>query len=149
MVVRRVGAEESWERLVSEADDGYAGADGLARGTDKGSSRGRGSQVLDDVEQKSRESEIKRIGVALHDLCQPLTTLQCRLEMAELVGTPEAYREAVETGCTRFVWQVLDWNEPAIRFYESLGAKVLREWQTVRLDGEALAALAVGTARQG
>jgi len=98
MVVRRVGAEESWERLVSEADDGYAGADGLARGTDKGSSRGRGSQVLDDVEQKSRESEIKRIGVALHDLCQPLTTLQCRLEMAELVGTPEAYREAVETG---------------------------------------------------
>jgi GNAT superfamily N-acetyltransferase len=51
-------------------------------------------------------------------------------------------REAVAEGCARFVWQVLDWNEPSIRFYESLGAKVLREWQTVRMDGPALQALA-------
>ena len=51
-------------------------------------------------------------------------------------------REATKNGCTRFVWQVLDWNEPSIRFYESLGARVLREWQTVRIDGDALAALA-------
>jgi RimJ/RimL family protein N-acetyltransferase len=40
------------------------------------------------------------------------------------------------------VWQVLDWNEPSIRFYESLGAKVVHEWLTCRLDGEALQALA-------
>jgi GNAT superfamily N-acetyltransferase len=53
-------------------------------------------------------------------------------------------REATENGCRRFIWQVLDWNEPSIRFYESLGAKVLREWLTVRLDGEALAKLASG-----
>jgi GNAT superfamily N-acetyltransferase len=51
-------------------------------------------------------------------------------------------REALATGCKRFVWQVLDWNEPAIQFYESLGADVLREWLTVRMDGEALARLA-------
>jgi GNAT superfamily N-acetyltransferase len=51
---------------------------------------------------------------------------------------------ALANECRRFVWQVLDWNEPAIRFYESLGAKVLREWLTVRLDGEALAKLAEG-----
>ena len=51
-------------------------------------------------------------------------------------------QEAVQGGCTRFVWQVLDWNEPAIRFYEALGARVLREWMTARLDGEALARLA-------
>ncbi len=38
------------------------------------------------------------IDLALHDLCQPLTTLQCRLEMAELLGSPEAYREGVEQG---------------------------------------------------
>jgi RimJ/RimL family protein N-acetyltransferase len=55
-------------------------------------------------------------------------------------------REAMEQGCKRFIWQVLDWNEPSIRFYESLGAKVLREWQTVRLDGDALAVLARGSA---
>jgi signal transduction histidine kinase len=39
---------------------------------------------------------VRRIGKGLHDLCQPLTTLQCRLELATLVGTAEAYREAVE-----------------------------------------------------
>jgi GNAT superfamily N-acetyltransferase len=51
-------------------------------------------------------------------------------------------REAVARGCKRFVWQVLDWNQPAIDFYEKLGAKVAREWLTVRLEGPALAALA-------
>jgi RimJ/RimL family protein N-acetyltransferase len=51
-------------------------------------------------------------------------------------------REAVERECARFVWQVLDWNEPSIRFYESLGASVLKEWLTVRMDGEALERLA-------
>lgn len=47
-------------------------------------------------------------------------------------------RIAVDEGCARFVWEVLDWNEPAIRFYESLGAEVLRPWLNVRLEGEAL-----------
>ncbi len=51
-------------------------------------------------------------------------------------------RTAVEEGCGRFVWQVLDWNTPSIEFYESLGATVVREWLTCRLDGEALRALA-------
>lgn len=55
-------------------------------------------------------------------------------------------RDAIAYGCTRFVWQVLDWNEPSIRFYEALGAKLLRDWVTVRLDGEALASLARGAA---
>ena len=48
---------------------------------------------------------------------------------------------AVERDCRRFVWAVLDWNEPAIGFYERLGAKVMREWLTVRLEGEALTRL--------
>ncbi len=51
-------------------------------------------------------------------------------------------REAVARGCGRFAWQVLDWNEPAIRFYESLGATLLPEWRTVRIDGPSLAGLA-------
>jgi GNAT superfamily N-acetyltransferase len=51
-------------------------------------------------------------------------------------------RTAVEEGCGRFVWQVLDWNTPSIEFYESLGATVVREWLTCRLDGDALRALA-------
>jgi GNAT superfamily N-acetyltransferase len=47
----------------------------------------------------------------------------------------------VERGYTRLEWAVLDWNEPAIRFYDSLGASSLDEWTDRRLDGAALAAL--------
>ena len=51
-------------------------------------------------------------------------------------------RIALEKGCGRFVWQVLDWNEPSIRFYESLGARMLKGWLTMRVDGEGLSRLA-------
>ena len=51
---------------------------------------------------------------------------------------------AVEQGCGRFQWQVLDWNTPAIGFYEALGARPLREWVAMRVEGEALARLARG-----
>jgi len=49
---------------------------------------------------------------------------------------------AVERGCARLEWNVLDWNEPALAFYRSLGAQSLAEWTVHRLDGEALATLA-------
>ena len=49
---------------------------------------------------------------------------------------------AVEEGWTRFVWQVLDWNQPAIEFYEAHGARVMRTWLTCRVDGDALSRLA-------
>ncbi len=45
---------------------------------------------------------------------------------------------AVRENCGRFQWQVLDWNTPAIEFYESLGAKIMKEWLTMRVDGAAL-----------
>ncbi len=51
-------------------------------------------------------------------------------------------RTALDTGCGRFVWQVLDWNTPSIEFYGSLGAQVVREWLTCRLEGDALRSLA-------
>lgn len=46
---------------------------------------------------------------------------------------------ARERDCGRMEWTVLDWNQPAIEFYESLGARRLRDWQLCRLDGAALA----------
>jgi len=49
---------------------------------------------------------------------------------------------AVERGCGRFEWMVLDWNEPAIKFYESMGASILHEWKLARVTGEALERLA-------
>lgn len=42
-------------------------------------------------------------------------------------------------GCGRMEWSVLDWNEPAIKFYETLGARRMKEWQICRLTGPALA----------
>jgi GNAT superfamily N-acetyltransferase len=49
---------------------------------------------------------------------------------------------AVERGCGRFEWAVLDWNEPAIAFYRRMGAVVLDDWRVCRVTGEALATLA-------
>ena len=49
---------------------------------------------------------------------------------------------AVARNCGRFEWNVLDWNEPSIKFYESLGAKPLSEWIGYRLTGDALLDLA-------
>ncbi len=49
---------------------------------------------------------------------------------------------AVERDCARLQWNVLDWNEPAIGFYESQGARVLQDWRICRIDGDALSAMA-------
>jgi GNAT superfamily N-acetyltransferase len=49
---------------------------------------------------------------------------------------------AVERGCGRVEWAVLDWNEPSIQFYKNLGAVPMNEWTVFRLTGEALAAQA-------
>ena len=51
-------------------------------------------------------------------------------------------RVAIEHNCGRFQWQVLDWNTPSIRFYESFGARVVKEWLNMRVEGEALKRLA-------
>ncbi|WP_445190816.1 GNAT family N-acetyltransferase [Sphingomonas sp. Tas61C01] len=51
---------------------------------------------------------------------------------------------AVARGCARFEWSVLDWNEPAIRFYRAMGAVGQDEWTVQRVSGEALVKLAGG-----
>jgi GNAT superfamily N-acetyltransferase len=49
---------------------------------------------------------------------------------------------AVEEGCARFEWSVLDWNQPSIDFYHAMGAVMKSEWRGMRVDGEALRNLA-------
>jgi GNAT superfamily N-acetyltransferase len=49
---------------------------------------------------------------------------------------------ALDRDCARLEWWVLDWNAPAIGFYEKLGAKPMDEWTTMRVDGAALQELA-------
>ncbi len=53
---------------------------------------------------------------------------------------------ALERGCGRFEWAVLDWNTDAIGFYESLGAKPMNEWTVYRLSGATLEQLAASDA---
>jgi GNAT superfamily N-acetyltransferase len=51
-------------------------------------------------------------------------------------------RKAIAEGCGRFEWSVLDWNEPAIKFYQSIGAKQKTEWVGYQLAGDALSQFA-------
>jgi hypothetical protein len=56
---------------------------------------GRRWPVREVMEQSGQAALVERLDVALHGLCQPLTVLQCRLAMGELVGEPAAMREAI------------------------------------------------------
>ncbi|MDP3677366.1 MAG: GNAT family N-acetyltransferase [Novosphingobium sp.] len=58
----------------------------------------------------------------------------------------EVARIAVERGCARMEWSVLDWNMMAINFYRSLGARPLTDWTTMRLDADSLAQLGANPA---
>jgi GNAT superfamily N-acetyltransferase len=49
---------------------------------------------------------------------------------------------ALERGCARLKWEVLDWNTPAIDFYRAMGGEFMDAWRTVRVTGEALERLA-------
>lgn len=53
-------------------------------------------------------------------------------------------REACDKGCGRLEWSVLDWNEPAIQFYRSIGAQPQDEWVRYRMEGQTLHAFARG-----
>jgi Sortase and related acyltransferases len=54
----------------------------------------------------------------------------------------ELAKIARDRGCGRMEWAVLNWNEPAIKFYRALGAKPMREWTVFRLTGDEIARLA-------
>ena len=82
-----------------------------------------------------------KAGIHLEDLFVP------EVHRGRGIGTKllaELSRITIERGGARLDWQVLDWNEPSIRYYESVGADVLRTWLPCRLDGDALSAMAAG-----
>jgi GNAT superfamily N-acetyltransferase len=56
---------------------------------------------------------------------------------------------AVDRGCGRLEWSCLDWNEPAIRFYQSLGAREQNEWTSFRISGDELRKLAGAETQAG
>jgi GNAT superfamily N-acetyltransferase len=78
-------------------------------------------------------------GIYLEDL---FVKPHARGKGAGLALFVELARIAVDRGCGRVEWAVLDWNEPSIRFYKKLGAVALDEWSTYRLTSEPLRRLA-------
>ncbi|MBV1774951.1 GNAT family N-acetyltransferase [Burkholderiaceae bacterium DAT-1] len=54
----------------------------------------------------------------------------------------ELASRAIERGCGRFEWAVLDWNKPALNFYRKLGASIMPDWRICRATGESLRAMA-------
>ncbi|MHA6160457.1 N-acetyltransferase family protein [Pseudomonas sichuanensis] len=82
-----------------------------------------------------------RNGIYLEDL---YVTPQQRGDGAGRTLLRHIAREALANNCGRLEWSVLDWNEPAIGFYQSLGAEPQDEWIRYRLDGERLRHFAEG-----
>ena len=80
-----------------------------------------------------------RKGLYLEDL---YLTPACRQLGAGKALLRHLARIAVQEGCGRFEWSVLDWNEPALQFYRSIGARPMDEWVRYRLAGPALAEFA-------
>ena len=80
-----------------------------------------------------------RGGIYLEDL---FVLPECRGKGYGKAILKELARIAVERGCGRLEWACLDWNEPSIRFYRSLGAVPLDDWTIFRVDGGALEAMA-------
>ena len=80
-----------------------------------------------------------RRGLYLEDLYVEPASRGAGLGKALLVRLAKL---ALERNCARFEWSVLDWNEPALQFYRSVGARPMSEWTVQRLDGAALRQLA-------
>ena len=80
-----------------------------------------------------------RRGLYLEDLYVKTEHRGCGIGSALL---RELAQLALQRNCARFEWAALDWNEPAIRVYRGIGAKLMDGWTTFRLDGEALRAFA-------
>jgi len=78
---------------------------------------------------------LARPGLHLEDLYVQPAHRGCGLGKALITAVA---RIAHERGCGRYEWTVLDWNTPAIRFYESLGAEMKSDWRIMRVTGTSL-----------
>lgn len=109
-------------------------------------------------ESDEKTGEAKPVGFALYFFNFSTFLAKRGLYLEDLFVVPEARRKgygrqlmrhlaqtALEEGCGRFDWSVLDWNQPAIDFYEKFGANVLQDWRICRLEGDSLQKAAGGS----
>lgn len=95
----------------------------------------RGSQILGMALVYPRYSTWKGPALHLEDLIVTEDARGIGLGTALLT---EVIRYAKHIGARRVSWEVLDWNQPAIDFYKSRGARILRDWDVVQLDQEGI-----------
>jgi GNAT superfamily N-acetyltransferase len=101
------------------------------------------------------DSDWRPAGFALYFYNYSTWRGRCGIYLEDLFVRPEYRRRGIgrallvylarlawQEQCGRFEWQVLDWNTPAIQFYESLGARMMPAWRTMRVEGEAIGRLA-------
>ena len=126
------GAKPAAEALVAELGDG------VGSGSGSGSSSG-GAIVAFALFFTNFSTFLAQPGLYLEDLYVKPEHRSQHIGKALLTRLAAL---AVERGCGRFEWSVLDWNQSAIRFYENMGATVMPDWRICRVSGERLAALA-------
>ena len=124
------GEKPAAEALVAELGDG-----GKSGG---GSSSGGGAVVAFALFFTNFSTFLAQPGLYLEDLYVKPEHRGQHIGKALLTRLAAL---AVERGCGRFEWSVLDWNESAIRFYENVGATVMPDWRICRVTGDRLAAL--------
>ncbi len=123
---------------------------------------GFGEHPLFHVLIAQRSDNGEPVGFAFYFFQYSTWTGSPSLHLEDLFVRPEARRlgagrallehmacVAVDRGCKRFQWNVLEWNASAIAFYESLGARLVGDWRTMRIDGDALPALVARVRRGG
>jgi GNAT superfamily N-acetyltransferase len=150
------GPQPKAECLIAEAGDapagrGHGAVSEASVGAERGPSTGSRTHFADGENTVSPvgfalffhnfSTFVGKPGIYLEDLFVRPAARGRGIGKALLVRLAQI---AVERDCGRFEWSVLDWNEPALRFYESLGAVPKKEWIIHRVSGEALARLAAG-----
>ncbi len=139
-LVRGLAAYEHLEHLVQATEDDYREAlFGTHAGVEALITRRTGRAVGFALFFHNFSTFLGRSGIYLEDLFVEADSRGLGIGTALIRRIAKI---AGERNCGRFEWSVLDWNAPAIRFYEKLGGTVLPEWRIVRTTGESLRRLA-------
>ena len=109
--------------------------------------------LFDDGGAEALVAEADEEAVGFAVFFTTFSTFECRpgLWVEDIFVRPEHRRRgiggallahiagiSVKRGCTRLEWSALDWNEPALRFYDQAGATLMEDWRILRLEGDAL-----------
>jgi GNAT superfamily N-acetyltransferase len=129
---------EAWVAEVDSVGDSAGKGEGKGEGDEKGHEKAGREVVAFALFFTNFSTFLAQPGLYLEDLYVKPEHRGAGIGEALLKRLAQL---ALERGCGRFEWSVLDWNANAIRFYEGMGATVMPEWRICRVTGDALAQL--------